>query len=114
MSVVPMTVAIAGIPKGGALQAMDALVPAGPWASPAGHPCRGLGIRRADGLVERPAGAAAIGHLRYLCRSGAHRRSAAQHVGNAGRVAAGFGLGVAVATIVGAATGYSAHGAASA
>jgi sulfonate transport system permease protein len=38
----------------------------------------------------------------------AHRRTAAQHAGDAGAGAAGFGIGVAVATVLGAAAGYSA------
>ena len=59
------------------------------------------------GLGQRPAGAAAVGDLQRIRRAGAHRRPAKQHAGDAGSRAAGFGFGVIVATVLGAAAGYS-------
>jgi sulfonate transport system permease protein len=62
---------------------------------------------RAHGLGQRPAGAAAVGCLATfvdLARSGELQRDTLVTLG---RVAAGFGFGVAAATILGAASGYS-------
>ena len=68
-----------------------------------------LGTRGARRLVERPAGAAAVGDLRDLRRT--RRRPAncsATRWRPSARVAAGFGIGVVAGTLLGALTGYSA------
>ena len=113
MSVVPMTIAIAEDRDAGREAARDA--PRALRAAGARPRCcrsalaAALGTRGARRLVERPAGAAALGHLRHLRRAlRAPANCSAMRSRRCARVAAGFGIGVVAGTLLGAITGYSA------